>query len=107
MPRIVFIEHGGRRREVDVPVGHTLMEGARDSGVAGILADCGGACACSTCHAYIATDWVDRLGAPDEMEIDMLDFAHEVDPERSRLTCQIRATPEMEGMVVEVPERQP
>ncbi len=83
-----------------------IMEGARDNGVPGIEADCGGACACSTCHVYVATDWVDRLPPRDPMEEDMLDFAYEPDPERSRLTCQIKVTPELDGLVVNLPERQ-
>ena len=80
MARITYIEHGGTEHVVDVANGLTVMEGARDNGIPGIEADCGGACACSTCHVYVAPDWVEKLPARDAMEEDMLDFAYEPDP---------------------------
>ncbi len=89
-----------------VSSGLTVMEGARDNGIPGIEADCGGACACSTCHVYVAEDWVDRLPAKDPMEQDMLDFAWEPDPVRSRLTCQLRVTDDLDGLVVQLPLKQ-
>ena len=82
------------------------MEGARDNNIPGIEADCGGACACSTCHVYVEDQWVDRLPEKEAMEEDMLDFAWEPDPVKSRLTCQLRVTPELEGLVVRMPEQQ-
>ena len=106
MARITYIEHDGTRHVVDVPTGMTVMEGARDNGIPGIDADCGGACACLTCHVYVAPDWVDKLPPRDPMEEDMLDFAYQPDPARSRLTCQIKVTPELDGLVVNLPERQ-
>lgn len=106
MPRITYVEFGGAARTVDVPLGMTVMEGARDNGVAGIRAECGGACACSTCHVFVAPDWVGRLPAPDEIEADMLEFAYDPDPARSRLCCQLRVTEGLDGLVVDVPERQ-
>lgn len=106
MAKITYIEHNGTRHEVDVAVGMTVMEGARDNGIPGIEADCGGACACSTCHVYVAPDWVEKLPKRDGMETDMLDFAFDPDPERSRLTCQIFVTEEMDGLVVQMPEKQ-
>lgn len=106
MARITYIEFNGTRHEVDVRPGLTVMEGARDNGIPGIEADCGGACACSTCHVYVDATWVDRIPARDAMEEDMLDFAYEPDPLRSRLTCQIRVTDELDGLVVHLPERQ-
>ncbi|MFA5538544.1 MAG: 2Fe-2S iron-sulfur cluster-binding protein [Gemmobacter sp.] len=106
MARITYIEFNGTRHEVDVRPGLTVMEGARDNGIPGIEADCGGACACSTCHVYVDAAWVDRIPARDAMEEDMLDFAYEPDPLRSRLTCQIRVTDELDGLVVHLPERQ-
>ena len=106
MAKITYIEHNGRAHEIEVPTGLTVMEGARDNGVPGIEADCGGACACSTCHAMIAPEWVDRLPAKDAMETDMLDFAWQPDPVRSRLTCQIKVTDALNGLVVHLPERQ-
>lgn len=106
MPRITFVEHDGTRHDVEVPVGHTLMEAGRDNGVEGIVAECGGACSCSTCHVYVTPDWVDRLPAMEEMERDMLDFAPAMDPVRSRLSCQIKITADLDGLVVDVPEEQ-
>jgi 2Fe-2S ferredoxin len=84
----------------------TVMEGARDNNIPGIDADCGGACACSTCHAYIAPDWVEKLPKMEAMEEDMLDFAYAPDPARSRLTCQIKVTDDLDGLVVNLPEKQ-
>lgn len=106
MAKITYVEFNGTEHVIDVPTGLTVMEGARDNGVPGIEADCGGACACSTCHAYIAPDWVEKLPARDAMEEDMLDFAYEPDPLRSRLTCQIKVTDDLDGLKVHLPERQ-
>ncbi len=105
MPRITYIEHNGTEHTVEVAVGLTVMEGAVNNNVPGIEADCGGACACSTCHAYVAPDWVEKLPAREDMEEDMLDFAYEPN-ERSRLTCQVKVTPELDGLVVQMPEKQ-
>ncbi|WP_170763070.1 2Fe-2S iron-sulfur cluster-binding protein [Ruegeria lacuscaerulensis] len=106
MAKITYIEHTGAAHVVDVTNGLTLMEGARDNNLPGIEADCGGACACSTCHVYVDTDWVEKLPAIDSMEEDMLDFAWEPDPARSRLTCQITVSDALEGLVVHLPEKQ-
>jgi len=106
MVKITYVEFGGTQKLVDVPVGLTVMEGGRDNGVTGIEADCGGACACSTCHVYVDEAWVDRLPPRDAMEQDMLDFAFQPDERRSRLTCQIKVTPEIDGLVVHLPEKQ-
>ena len=106
MPKITYIEHNGTEHVVDVPVGLTVMEGARDNNIPGIEADCGGACACSTCHVYVDPAWVEKLPAKEDMEEDMLDFAYEPDPARSRLTCQIKVTEEIDGLVVQMPEKQ-
>ena len=105
MPRITYIEHNGTEHTVDVAVGLTVMEGAVNNNIPGIDADCGGACACSTCHAYVNPDWVGKLPAREDMEEDMLDFAYEPN-ERSRLTCQIQVTPEIDGLVLRMPEKQ-
>ncbi|KEO60855.1 2Fe-2S iron-sulfur cluster-binding protein [Thioclava indica] len=106
MAKITYIEHTGTRHEIEVKPGMTVMEGARDNGVPGIDADCGGACACSTCHVYVDQDWVDKLPAKDSMEEDMLDFAWNPDPVKSRLTCQIKVTDELDGLIVNIPEKQ-
>ncbi|MEM7269475.1 MAG: 2Fe-2S iron-sulfur cluster-binding protein [Pseudomonadota bacterium] len=106
MVKITYIEHGGAEHVVDVAEGLTVMEGARDNNVPGIDADCGGACACSTCHVYIHPDWVGKLPPMDGMEEDMLDFAYEPDMSRSRLTCQVKVTADLDGLIVNMPEKQ-
>lgn len=106
MAKITYIEHGGKEHVVDVANGMTVMEGARDNNIPGIEADCGGACACSTCHVYVHPDWVEKLPARDDMETDMLDFAYEPDEARSRLTCQLKVTDALDGLVVQMPEKQ-
>jgi ferredoxin, 2Fe-2S len=106
MAKIKYVEYGGKEHVVDVANGLTVMEGARDNGIPGIEADCGGACACSTCHVYVAPEWVGKLPAKDSMEEDMLDFAYQPDPARSRLTCQIKVTDALDGLVVHMPEKQ-
>ena len=105
MPKITYIEHSGTQHTVDVAVGLTVMEGAVNNNIPGIDADCGGACACSTCHVYVNPDWVAKLPIREDMEVDMLDFAFEPN-ERSRLTCQVKVTPELDGLVVQMPEKQ-
>jgi 2Fe-2S ferredoxin len=105
MPRITYIEHNGTQHTVDVAAGLTVMEGAVNNNIPGIDADCGGACACSTCHVYVDAAWVGKLPAREDMEEDMLDFAYEPN-ERSRLTCQVKVTPELDGLVVQMPEKQ-
>jgi ferredoxin, 2Fe-2S len=106
MARITYIEHDGTEHVVEVANGLTVMEGARDNGIPGIEADCGGACACSTCHVYVDAAWIDKLPPKEAMEEDMLDFAWEPDPERSRLTCQLKVTDALDGLVVRMPEKQ-
>jgi 2Fe-2S ferredoxin len=105
MPRIVFIDAGGTRREIDAPLGITLMESARQKGVRGVVAQCGGACACATCHVYIDPAWLARLAPREDMEEGMLETAWEP-RSNSRLSCQIHITAEMDGMTVTVPQRQ-
>jgi 2Fe-2S ferredoxin len=105
MPTIVFIERDGTRREVQVPAGHTVMEAAVDNGVRGVVAECGGACACATCHAYVDPAWLPRLPAMADMEDAMLDTAVERRP-TSRLTCQLEVTPDLDGLVVSVAQNE-
>jgi 2Fe-2S ferredoxin len=105
MPKIAFIEPGGVRREINAPLGLTLMEAARQHGVNGVVAQCGGACACSTCHVYIDPAWVAKLGPREEMEEGMLENAWEP-RDNSRLSCQIQVTADLEGLEVTVPQRQ-
>jgi len=106
MAKITYIEHNGTAHTVEVTNGLTVMEGARDNNIPGIDADCGGACACSTCHVYVDEAWVDKLPAKDAMEEDMLDFAWEPDAKRSRLTCQVKVTEALDGLIVQMPEKQ-
>mgnify|MGYP003547558521 FL=1 len=106
MAKITYVEFGGKEHVVDVPNGLTVMEGARDNGIPGIEADCGGACACSTCHVYVDPAWVEKLPHKEAMEADMLDFAYQPDAVRSRLTCQLKVTPALDGLRVQMPEKQ-
>ena len=106
MPKITYVENDGKSHTVEVDNGLTVMEGARDNNIPGIDADCGGACACSTCHVYVHPDWVEKLPAREPMEEDMLDFAYEPDSVRSRLTCQLKVTDALDGLVVQMPEKQ-
>jgi 2Fe-2S ferredoxin len=99
MPRVIFHDVNGQRIEAEVPAGNTAMEGALDNSVSGILAECGGACACATCHAYIAEDWLQRLKPVEEMEDAMLDTAVERRPS-SRLLCQIEVTADLDGLEI-------
>jgi 2Fe-2S ferredoxin len=105
MPRIVFIEPDGARREITAPVGITLMEAARQHGIVGVVAQCGGACACATCHVYIDPAWVAKLEPREDMEEGMLESAWEP-RENSRLSCQVHVTAELDGMQVTVPKQQ-
>jgi 2Fe-2S ferredoxin len=105
MPRITYIEHTGVRHEVDVPVGHSVMEGAVGRMIPGIDGDCGGACACATCHVHVAPEWATRLTPASELERDMLAFAQDPDA-NSRLACQIPVKAELDGLVVQMPESQ-
>ena len=106
MAKITYIEFNGTEHVVEVANGLTVMEGARDNNIPGIEADCGGACACSTCHVYVDDTWVDRLPSKDAMEEDMLDFAWEPDLVKSRLTCQLKVTDALDGLIVKMPEKQ-
>lgn len=106
MPKITFIQPDGTEQAVEIAIGWSVMEGAVRSLVPGIDADCGGACACATCHVYVDPAWVQKLPKKDAMEEDMLDFAWNSDPVRSRLTCQIKVSPELDGLRVQMPEKQ-
>lgn len=105
MVKITFVQPDGSSVDVDAKVGGTVMEAAVNNLVKGIDADCGGSCACATCHVYIAPEWRDKLQAAEVMEADMLEYAHEPDA-NSRLSCQLKITPEMEGLVINVPSQQ-
>ena len=106
MPKITYKDYQGTSKTIEVENGLSVMEGAIQKEIPGIDADCGGACACSTCHVYVHPDWVEKLPAREPMEEDMLDFAYEPDPARSRLTCQLKVTDALDGLVVQMPEKQ-
>lgn len=105
MPKITYIDSSGTARNADGEVGATVMETAIKNSVPGIEAECGGACSCSTCHVYVDEVWRQATGEPSPMEEDMLDFAFDVRP-NSRLSCQIKLTEALDGLVVTTPERQ-
>ncbi len=105
MLKITFIQPDGSEQVVETEPGVTLMELAKLNNVPGIDAECGGACACATCHVYVEDAWRGKTGKPSQMEEDMLDFAFDV-REASRLSCQIKLTPELDGLVVRVPAKQ-
>lgn len=105
MAKITFIQPDGSQQTVEATVGMTVMEAARLNQIAGIEAECGGACACATCHVYVDDAWTAKTGKPQSMEEDMLDFAFDVRPE-SRLSCQIKVTDAIDGLVVRVPAKQ-
>ena len=105
MPKITYIEHSGKSHVVDVPNELSVMEGAVQNNIPGIIADCGGACACATCHVYVDEKWFDKLKKKDEAEQDMLDMAFE--PNKfSRLSCQISVSDELDGLAVKIPSKQ-
>jgi len=105
MPTITFIDAQGTSRSAQGEVGSTVMEVAIRNGIPGIEAECGGACACATCHVYVDEAWVAKTGKPEGMEEDMLDFALDVKP-TSRLSCQIKLRDDLDGLVVRTPVRQ-
>lgn len=107
MPSVTYIEHNGAEHTVDVPTGEHVMHGAVYNGIEGIVGECGGGLACATCHCYIDQAWADKVGGPaSQDERDMLEStAAEVKP-TSRLSCQVTVTPELDGLVVHLPEHQ-
>ena len=105
MPKITYIKHSGKSHVVEVPNELSVMEGAVQNNIPGITADCGGACACATCHVYVDEKWFDKLKKKDEAEQDMLDMAFE--PNKfSRLSCQISVSNELDGLAVKIPSKQ-
>lgn len=105
MAKVTFIEYNGTAHEVDATIGQSLMRAAVDHGVPGIDADCGGACACATCHVYVDPAWLARTGSRTEMEQSMLSFAAAAQ-DNSRLSCQIEMTEALAGIVLRLPEGQ-
>tara|TARA_B100000945_G_C20308128_1_gene561449 strand:+ start:398 stop:718 length:321 start_codon:yes stop_codon:yes gene_type:complete len=105
MAKIRYIEFNGEEHTVDVQNGLTVMEGAIKNKVPGIDADCGGACACATCHVYVQKEWLNKLPPKEDTEEDMLDFAFDV-RKNSRLSCQLTVSDDLDGLTVDLPEKQ-
>lgn len=105
MPVVTYIEHDGTTHAVTVDAGVTLMEGAVQHGIEGIVAECGGACACATCHCYVDDEWAEKVGSMDAIEEAMLDLV--LEPTRnSRLACQIDISDDLDGLIVRLPQAQ-
>lgn len=105
MIKVTYIESDGTSRDVNVEEGVNLMDAALDNMVPGIDGDCGGVCACATCHVHVESSWIDKLTPMDETEDAMLELTDDRN-ESSRLCCQIKATPELDGLIVHTPEGQ-
>ena len=103
--KLTYIEHHGSEHVIELKNGMSVREGAVKNGVPGIDADCGGACACATCHVYVEDGWLELTGAKTAMETSMLDFAENAQA-NSRLSCQIKITDDLDGLVVRMPESQ-
>jgi len=101
MPRITYFDTAGAQHDLELPVGSTVMEGAIDNDVAGLIAECGGACACATCHVYVDAEWLGRLSPMQDMEDAMLDAAVSRQP-NSRLSCQLEVSDELNGLIVHI-----
>jgi 2Fe-2S ferredoxin len=107
MPKITYVEYGGREHRVEVPLERSVMRGAVDNNIPGIDADCGGECACATCHVYIDQEWLGVTGmpVPGSQEASMLSFAALAQP-NSRLSCQLKVSEALDGLIVRLPEGQ-
>jgi ferredoxin, 2Fe-2S len=105
MAKITYIDHAGESRTIEAENGSTVMEIAIKNSIPGIEAECGGACACATCHVYVDEAWTEIVGKPSPMEEDMLDFGFDV-KSNSRLSCQIKVSDQLDGLIVRTPERQ-
>ena len=105
MPKVIYITPDEMRHEVDVEAGYSIMEGAINNNIEGIVAECGGACACATCHSYVDQAWVDKIPSMDDMEDSMLDAAFER-KDNSRLTCQIEMSDALDGIVIHVADNE-
>jgi ferredoxin, 2Fe-2S len=107
MPKVIYIEYNGTEHQIELLVGRSVMRGAVDNNIRGIDADCGGECACATCHVYVDPTWLDRTGTPEvgSQEASMLSFAALAQP-NSRLSCQIRMRDDLDGLTVRMPEGQ-
>ncbi|MBU3002947.1 2Fe-2S iron-sulfur cluster-binding protein [Paraglaciecola arctica] len=105
MTTITYIEHSGTEHKIDVENGKSVMQGAVENIIDGIIGECGGCCSCATCHVIVDQAWYEKTGGPNETELDMLDAVPEPTP-TSRLSCQIKVTDALEGLIVQLPEEQ-
>ena len=105
MPRVTYVEYNGREHGIELEAGLSVMQGAIDNNIPGIDADCGGECACATCHVFVPEEWLAKCGTPDEQEASMLGFAATAQP-NSRLACQITMSDALDGLMVHMPEAQ-
>ena len=105
MPKITYIEYNGKTHTIDVGKGLSVMEGAVQNNISGIDADCGGGMACATCHVYVKEEWFDKLPKKEDGEEDMIDMAFEP-KKNSRLSCQLMISDQLDGLVVNLPEKQ-
>ena len=105
MPKITYIEHSGKTHTIEIANGLSVMEGAVQNNIPGIDADCGGSMACATCHVYVKEEWLDKLSKKEDGEEDMLDMAFEP-KKNSRLSCQLMVSDQLDGLVVNLPEKQ-
>jgi ferredoxin, 2Fe-2S len=105
MVNIIFVEPCGKERTIDVPEGHSVMEGAIANGIRGIIAECGGACSCATCHVHVDESWINAVGKASGDEADILEFVDYQMP-NSRLTCQIEVEDALDGLRVLIPKQQ-
>ena len=106
MALVTYILPDGAQRQLEVPNGDSVMQGAVRNNLEGIVGECGGALACATCHCYVDEAWIDRVGEPSKTESDMLEFAASETKPTSRLSCQIFASDELDGLIVRLPEAQ-
>ncbi len=105
MPKITYIEHSGKSHTIEVANGLSVMEGAVQNNITGIDADCGGSMACATCHVYVKEEWFNKLPKKEDGEEDMLDMAFEP-KKNSRLSCQLMVSDQLDGLVINLPEKQ-
>ena len=106
MASVRYIEHNGTEHQVEVPEGDSVMRGAVDNAIDGIVAECGGGLACATCHCYVDDAWIDRVGPPSETEMQMLESTATERRRGSRLSCQISVSDRLDGLIVRLPEKQ-
>jgi 2Fe-2S ferredoxin len=107
VPKVIYVGDGGEEHAVDAAVGESVMAVAVKSGVPGIVGECGGNASCATCHVWVRAEFVPLVGEPNDMEEDLLDLAVSERREGSRLSCQVPMTPELDGLIVDVPPDQP